>query len=394
LELRVWSLEFRVWSLEFGVWSLEFGVWSLKRLVKILTVFLFFVCGRSVLAQDTTAVSLLFVGDIMQHESQMKSAYDDSTGVYEYDSTFAPIKSSLLSADITIGNLELTLGGKPYTGYPAFSAPDELLSTLRDVGFDVLVTANNHSVDKGKKGLERTIRLLDSIGIRHTGTFRDTLEYLNEYPLILDKNNIRIALLNYTYGTNGIKVRPPNLVNLIDTLQIAADLDKAKAKHADVSIVYFHWGDEYTSMPNDFQKMLAVYCFSKGANLVIGSHPHVLQPMIWNKDTDQLVVYSLGNFISGQRARYKNGGAMVEVSLQKVDSKTRIASATYSLAWVYRASNKRRSFYLVPVTERTDTSRVHGPNSKLLMKEFIDDSRAFLQRENQGVTERTPNKKH
>lgn len=344
-------------------------------------------------AQDTTTVSLLFVGDIMQHESQMKSAYNDSTGAYEYDSTFAPIKSRLLAADITIGNLELTLGGKPYSGYPTFSAPDELLSTLCDVGFDVLVTANNHCMDKGKKGLERTIRLLDSTGIHHTGTFRDTLEYLNEYPLMLGRNGIRIALLNYTYGTNGIAVRSPNLVSLIDTVRIAAELDKAKAQHADVSIVFFHWGDEYKSMPNDFQKKLAAFCFSKGARLVIGSHPHVLQPMIWNQEADQLVAYSLGNFISGQRPRYRNGGAMLNVLLEKVDSTTRIANATYSLAWVYRASNKRRSFYILPVDEGVDSTRVRGSNSRLLMKEFIDDSRALFRRENRCVAERTPTKR-
>ncbi len=343
-------------------------------------------------AQDTTTVSLLFVGDIMQHESQMKAAYNDSTGVYEYAATFDPVKQILSRPDLTIGNLELTLAGKPYTGYPEFSAPDELLPVLRDVGFDVLVTANNHSVDKGRKGLDRTVRLLDSVGIRHTGTFRDTLEYLNEYPLILDRNGIRIALLNYTYGTNGIAVRSPNIVNLIDTLRIETDLRKAAYLKADASIVFFHWGDEYKSMPNDFQKKIAAFCLAKGAKAVIGSHPHVLQPMTWNQETDQLVVYSLGNFISGQRSRYRNGGAMVEVLLQRTASGTRIADVSYSLAWVYRAADRKKSFYMVPVVEGVDTVRVHGPNSRAAMKEFIDDARALLGKENVNVRERVKNR--
>lgn len=363
--------------------------------MKKYAVTLLWLCAQAhgLLAQDTLKLSLLFVGDIMQHESQIKAAYDKVTGVYSYDSTFKLIKPIISAADLAIANLELTLAGKPYTGYPAFSAPDELLPAVKDAGFDVLVTANNHSVDKGTRGLERTLRLLDSLDIRHTGTFSDTLDFLNHYPLILERNGIKLSLLNYTYGTNGIRVRTPAIVNPIDTSRIRKDLMKAAAQKTDAVIVFFHWGEEYISMPGDRQKELAGFCLKLGAKLVIGSHPHVVQPMRWDRATDQVIVYSLGNFISGQRARYRNGGAIAHIDLQKViqpdhSSFTSVADASYSLVWVYRAADARRTFKLIPVTEDSDTTLVSGPNSRALMREFIEDTRSLLEKENLGVRER------
>ncbi len=359
---------------------------------------LFILCCWSpgISAQDTLSVSLLFVGDIMQHESQMKAAYNPALDNYSYTSSFEFVKPILAAADVTIGNLELTLGGKPYTGYPQFSAPDELLHAIREAGFDVLVTANNHSVDRGRGGLERTIRLLDSMGIQHTGTFRDTLEWLNDHPLVIQQKGIRLSLLNYTYGTNGISVRAPNLVNQIDTLRIGLDLQKAKAQGTDASIVFFHWGVEYINTPNEVQKKLAAFCLRMGAKIVIGSHPHVIQPMEWNKQTDQIVVYSLGNFISGQRTRYRNGGAMFHLELRKIikadgTSLLSVSDAAYSLVWVNRASDEQRSFQVLPVSDvGIDSTIVRSHTYRTLMREFILDARTFLDLENKGIPERRP----
>src|SRR5690606_33958239 len=176
--------------------------------------------SSAALAQDTTRISLLFAGDIMGHDSQIASAFDPDTKTYDYTSCFARMRPYIQSADIAFGNLEVTLAGPPYKGYPQFSSPDELAVTLKNVGMDVLVTANNHSLDRGKKGLERTIMMLDSLGILHTGTFRDTVERMNDYPLFVEKNGFNLALLNYTYGTNGIRVTKPNVINMIDTAVI------------------------------------------------------------------------------------------------------------------------------------------------------------------------------
>src|SRR5690606_35570161 len=141
--------------------------------------------------------------------------------------------------------------------------------------------------DRGRQGIERTIRVLDSLGIPHTGTFPDGVSRLTEYPLILIQNGFTLALLNYTYGTNGIPVPKPGMVNLIDTAQIRKDINKAKQIRPDAIIAFMHWGDEYQSLPNRRQRQLAEFCFQQGADLVIGSHPHVLQPMEWRKEKNQ-----------------------------------------------------------------------------------------------------------
>ena len=347
----------------------------------------------SISAQDTTRISLLFIGDVMQHDSQIKSAYNISAGAYDYSSCFQFVKPYLASADLAIGNLEVTLAGFPYKGYPQFSAPDELALTLKDVGMDILVTANNHCLDRGKKGLERTVTMLDSLDILHTGTFRDTVERMNDYPLIVEKNGFKLALLNYTYGTNGIAVTKPNVVNRIDTTTIRKDMIKAKELMPDAIIVFLHWGQEYQSLPNKWQRDVAAVCFDAGAKLVIGAHPHVLQPIEWRKESDQLIVYSLGNFVSGQRDRYKNGGAMLKVDLMKTVSDsvstTRIDSAGYILEWVYRTADAKKHYYILPVPdfENDTTAFIKDDASKAALKLFIDDSRKLFKKHNVSLDE-------
>ncbi len=344
-------------------------------------------------AQDTTRISLLFLGDVMQHDSQIKAAYDLTTRRYDYKPCLQFVKPYIESADLAIGNLEVTLAGTPYKGYPQFSAPDELALALKDAGMDVLVTANNHCLDRGRKGLERTIMMLDSLKILHTGTFRDTVDRMNDYPMLFGKNGFNFALLNYTYGTNGIPVTKPNVVNLLDTALIHKDIVKAKTSSPDAIIVFMHWGQEYQSLASKWQKDVADFCFRLGVKLVIGAHPHVLQPMEWRKETDQLVVYSLGNFVSGQRDRYKNGGAMLKINLMKVvkDSTpiTTIDSANYILEWVYRTADAQKDYYVMPVPsfEQDTTGFIKDEASKLAFKTFIDDSRKLFKKHNINLEE-------
>lgn len=348
-----------------------------------------FLSGWQASGQDTTSLSLVFVGDIMQHESQMKAAFDPQLQAYDYRSMFRGVHHLIQPADLAIGNLEFTFGGKPYAGYPAFSAPDELAPAIRDAGFDVMVTANNHSVDRGRIGLERTLRILDSVGLQHTGTFVDTLDYLDQYPLVVERKGFRISLLNYTYGTNGLQVRAPNIVNRIDTTRIREDLVKAAKQGTDAVIVVFHWGDEYVQQPTEAQRRLADLCLANGALMVIGSHPHVLQPMVWDREKGKAVFFSLGNFVSGQRARYRNGGAIAHITLQKSSgAPARIADVSYSLVWVYRAPDARRTFQLIPVPDPVDTLAVQGSSSRSLLLEFARDARTFLDRENTAVPEK------
>lgn len=329
----------------------------------------------------------------MQHDSQIKSAYDLSAKQYDYSSCFQFVKPYLASADLAIGNLEVTLAGPPFKGYPQFSSPDALALTLKDVGMDVLVTANNHCVDRGKKGLERTVMMLDSLKILHTGTFGDTVDRMNDYPLLFEKNGFNFALLNYTYGTNGIPVTKPNVVNMLDTAIMRKDIMKAKQTSPDAVIVFVHWGSEYQSLPNKWQKVVTEFCFKLGVKLLIGAHPHVLQPMEWRKESDQLIAYSLGNFVSGQRDRYKNGGAMLQVDLMKIVkdsvSTTRIDSAGYILEYVHRTTDAQKDYYILPAPtfEQDTTGFIKDEVSKLAFKTFLDDSRKLFKKHNVALGE-------
>jgi len=347
-------------------------------------------------AQDTTRISLLFAGDVMGHDSQIASAYNPLKKSYDYTSCFGFIKPYVEAVDVAIANLEVTLAGPPYKGYPEFSSPDALALTLREIGFDALVTANNHCVDRGKEGLERTITMLDSFKISHTGTFIDTVSRLNESPLIIEKNGFKLALLNYTYGTNGIAVPKGNIVNLLDTAIMRQDILKAKALMPDAIIVFTHWGAEYQSLPSKNQKDLTQFCFDQGVQLVIGAHPHVVQPMEWRKESNQFVAYSLGNFVSGQRKRYTDGGAMAYLELEKISytpdsSITTIDSAGYFLQWVYRTVDTDKDYYMVPVlkVETDSINFIKDAVSRSAFKTFVQDSRLLYKKYNQRVPEMT-----
>jgi poly-gamma-glutamate synthesis protein (capsule biosynthesis protein) len=387
--------------------------------MKRILLFLFIACGlhfsatrlaftQSILSDTSTGkISLLFTGDIMGHGAQITGAYNKETGNYEYDSCFLFIKPFLEEADFAIGNLEVTLAGPPYKGYPQFSSPDGLAVALKNSGFDVLVTANNHAADRGFKGASRTLRILDSLEFMHTGTFRDAASRDSLVPLLLEKNGIRIALLNYTYGINGLPMPLPVIVAHIDTARMAMEIEKCKDLQADFIIAELHWGNEYERVPNAAQKRLADWLFSKGVMAVIGSHPHVIQPILdeniqirsiaigpglnqYNEmilpgtiedfSRNRLVVWSMGNLVSNQPERYRNGGIMVSLDLVK-DSATSISSVSYVPVFVYRRNTAgSRHFFLIPA-EDWFAGRINFPvqaPEQVLMKQFIEDTRIHL----------------
>ena len=261
----------------------------------------------------------------MGHGPQIESAAIEPNKLYDYSPCFRFLKPLLEQSDLAIGNLELTLPGKPpYTGYPTFKSPDELPLALRAAGFDLLVTANNHSNDGGLIGVQNTIKTLEKNGFYQTGTFIDSSHRAALYPLIVYKGNFKLAFLNYTYGTNGIPNHKPSVVNLIDEKAIKADIDAAKAHKPDAIITVVHWGDEYQLAENERQRALAQKMLAWGSTMVIGAHPHVVQP-IKNYPLQEangatrngLVVYSMGNFISAQTKTYTDIGLMVEIELEK-----------------------------------------------------------------------------
>jgi poly-gamma-glutamate synthesis protein (capsule biosynthesis protein) len=341
--------------------------------------FLLIYLGLPLLAQESE-LKLVFTGDIMGHDSQIASALATGEEGYDYKPCFQHLKPYLEEADLVIGNLEVTFGGPPYKGYPAFSSPDELADALQWAGFDILVNANNHALDRGEKGLIRTIEQLHKRDLIQTGTFSHPEQREVHYPLVLEKAGIRLAILNYTYGTNGIKDRPPVLVNRIDYKQIQTDLEKAATAEPDFILVCVHWGSEYQLNENSQQRNLAEYMFRHGADCIIGSHPHVVQP-IKGEGKGDLVAYSMGNLISNQRSRYRDGGILFELEVVKSPMGTEIRNHAYLPVWVWKPSTKKGDgFALVPANmDETEASQLGMPaKDRELMQRFLGDTRIRL----------------
>jgi len=314
---------------------------------------------------STFSMSVIFAGDAMVHSAQYNSAYNDSLGFYNFNPVFQYVKSILAESDLKIINLETTLGGKPYSGYPNFSSPDTFAYALKEAGFNYFALANNHTADKGKDGIIRTLDVLKSYNISSTGTFKDSLDRAVRYPVIFEFNTIKTALLNYTYSTNGISVPEPVIVNRIDSSLIRNDIKEARRRGAEVVMVYFHWGNEYERQPSTYQKNIAEFTFKSGADIIIGSHPHVVQPIeLYKYREDSIihkrwVVWSLGNFVSNQRDKYSDGGIMVKFKIRKniFNNKINISDMTYIPYWVYKQSNPTKYFILpVSMIDRDDCS--------------------------------------
>jgi poly-gamma-glutamate synthesis protein (capsule biosynthesis protein) len=314
------------------------------------------------LSAQTDTLRLIFAGDIMGHAPQIKSAEVEAGKKWDYTPCFKYVKPILERADLAIGNLELTLPGKPpYQGYPMFRSPDALAEALKGAGFDLLVTANNHSNDSRGAGLVSTINTLRRLGFHQTGTFKNATERGSSYPLMMYKNNFKIAFLNYTYGTNGVPTDAPTIVNLIDTVQIAKDLAEARARKPHFIIAVMHWGLEYQLKENDEQRRLAKFLIRNGADMVVGAHPHVVQPIRSERvklsdgtTKEALVVYSLGNFISNQTKPDTDGGILFQVDLlkQKGSQKVTVGKNGIIPVWryVHKSSNGKSTFYALPVS--------------------------------------------
>lgn len=277
-------------------------------------------------------VTIAAVGDIMMHDGQIWSGYDESTGTFDYSEFFHVIKDEISSANLAMADIETTFGGKEqkYTGYPMFNSPDELADTLKETGFDIIITSNNHSLDRGVKGALRTLEVLKERELTPVGTY----EFKEERDKILIKeiNDIKIAFLSYTYGTNGIPIPAdkPYLVNLIDEELILEDLARAQ-KLADAVVVYLHFGDEYQRTPSKAQRKLAHLVLKNGANVIVASHPHVIQPSEWMEVEEpdgevvkKYVAYSMGNFISAQRFPHTEEGLIIKFTLKKDLKKNKV----------------------------------------------------------------------
>ena len=346
--------------------------------------------------EDSTA-TIVAIGDTLCHSQVFKDAYDSQTGIYDFSPLFKYLTKYFEDKTIAVGNLEATLAGpeKGYSGYPTFNTPEHLAIDLKELGLDVMTTANNHTLDIGYSGLESTLKYLDEAGLEHTGSARSTEE--QDKILFKDLNGIKTAFLAFTYGTNGIPVPTGKeyCVNLIDKDFIKQKIDQAKEEGAEAICVSMHWGVEYQTKQNAEQEDLAEFLIKNDVNVILGCHPHVLQPMQMKTVNMEdgttktgFVIYSMGNFFSAQTFPNTRNTVVLNVKIRKngqtgeitVDEATYVpvydydnglgASDRYELLDLntiieeYEAGNSKWStaMYNLAKTEKQRTESIVGPN--------------------------------
>jgi poly-gamma-glutamate capsule biosynthesis protein CapA/YwtB (metallophosphatase superfamily) len=345
------------------------------------------------------SITIAAVGDILPHESILESVKEDDW--YKFWPVFAPVAPYLRAADFTVGNLETRFAGAGagYSGYPAFNSPGILASVLRSAGFDLLATANNHSMDQGWEGVVNTLDQLDMAAMKHVGTYRSAGERAT--PLVVDIQGVDVGFLNYTQYLNGFTVPAEHEaygVNLIDIDKVAQDAALARMWGADIVIALIHYGDEYTRDASDVQRAISGEIFSRGVDVILGAHSHMVQPIDhvlsqnW-KVSDKYVAYSLGNFVSAQRWRYSDSGVIAYVHITKNKLRTYVTGVSYLPVYVQRSTEQVPVRYrilpvfpgLAPVTDATLTE-----GDKQRMSEVWEEMRDVLYRPDEHVTPLNP----
>lgn len=310
-------------------------------------------------------IRLLFAGDVMAHLPQVAKA--KTVDGYDFGPSMRYVAPLFKQADLAVVNLETTLADTlPYSGYPLFRTPAHLAEALSEAGVDVVMLANNHCLDAGWSGVKSTREILSRNGLLYTGVALDSLQYEAQTPLIVERNGCKIAFLNYTYSTNGNRTERNEVVGRIDTVAMARDLKRAS--EADLRVVYLHWGDEYSRVPSIAQRRVAAFLRRSGAEIVVGSHPHVVQRT--ECDSCGILLYSLGNFVSNQRWRYSDGGIVAEVDVVLRDE-GRDYALNVEPVWV------RKSDYAVLPKSVADTLAMSAEET-VAYNLFIADTEALI----------------
>lgn len=315
------------------------------------------------------------LGDSLCHNTQYWDAYNKETGEYDFSYVYEDIRDYTKYSDITIGSLETTFAGeeKGYSNYPTFNTPDSLATALKYIGVDIISLAGNHALDYGYTGLCRTIDVLDNAGISHLGTYKTAEE--QENLLIKNVKGVEIAFINYTYGTNGIPVPSGKeyCVNLIDKTLIQKQIKQAKAQNVDIIIACMHWGTEYRTTANSEQKELADFLFENGVDIILGNHPHVLEPMEKRTITledgtekEVFVVYALGNFTADQRDEITRDSAILNLTITKnLGGKISIDKVDYIPIYMYKNTNASTHKFKILDIEKTIYEYETGANTAI-----------------------------
>lgn len=352
----------------------------------IIIAFGFTACGSGdktaeTKKSDKDEVTIVAVGDNIFHDVVIAAGKQDN-GEYDYTELYSEIKADVEAADIAIVNQETVLGGPdlPYKGYPVFNTPWEAGEALADAGFDVFTCASNHSMDVGEKGLNGAFEFFENhesikeVGINKSEEEYNTIDYY-------EKNGIKFALLNYTYGTNGISLPSgkPWMVNLMDKDKITKDVKEAK-ENADIVMVFPHWGTEYSTSVSSYQKEYTELFSDLGVDIVIGSHPHVIEKVEWvtNEETDEkmLVYYSLGNFMSNQPDAIMQLGAMAKITVVKEDGKAEVKEAS-AIPLVTHVEDSAKIFKTYKLSDYNDELAKKN-HSKSSMQYFENTAKEIL----------------
>lgn len=313
-------------------------------------------------------ISILAAGDIMFHIPQINSARIGA-GMYDFSPVFKYVKKHIQDADISLANFEtVTLDERKYSGFPRFNSPSASLSGLKDTGFDILSTANNHCLDQGKQGIISTLKNIEDAGLKSLGTYdRPHID-----PMIENVKGIEIGLLSYTYGVNGLdsllsREELSYMINFIDEDKIEKDIAYLKEKDVDIILVFIHWGHEYHREPSNYQVELGNKMIQWGANIILGSHPHVVQrtEIVEHNGINNFIIYSMGNFISNQSEYtmgnpYTEDGVMVKIDIEKdlINGQSSIKTIYYIPTWVYRYREDGRMKYTILPVEQVQNGEI------------------------------------
>ncbi|MEA1962497.1 MAG: CapA family protein [Bacillota bacterium] len=332
-------------------------------------------------------ISLVATGDILMHNTVIWSGRSGQD--YNYDHLFAPVKHIISSADYASVCLESAIAGPAagFTGYPTFNSPDQLAPSLKASGFNLIATASNHCLDRGYKGAERTIKILQEAGLDTIGTYTSLEE--SQKHFIRDIRGVKVGYLAYTYGTNGIPIpeNRPFFIRSLDKETIVSDIVNLRPT-VDVLIVILHWGVEYSPFPTEKQREMAKIFFENGADALIGSHPHVIQPseLMNINGKDHFVIYSMGNSIGHQHGVERNSGVIVRLNFTKNfnTNETNMSKVEFYPTFSHPYyDNGKQKFRVIPIDEslqavESGEDPFLTPESARLLKEIAQTTREHL----------------
>ncbi|UMZ74350.1 CapA family protein [Natranaerofaba carboxydovora] len=336
---------------------------------------------------ETTELTISAVGDIMVHDPQLDAQYDHETDKYDFKDNFQHVTSHIQNSDLALANLETVLAGEEeeFTGFPLFNSPDALADALKQAGFHVLSTANNHSLDRDKPGIKRTVEVIEDRGMKAIGTRKNTDK---KSYIIKEIEGVDIGLSAYTYETprynnqrtiNGIPMseevnelvdsfNPEELDN--DMNEMVERVELLQDEEVDLVVFFLHWGQEYQRYPDEYQKKIAQELVENGVDVIFGSHPHVIQPVDKIK-TDSgkrgIIINSMGNFLSNQRSKYLNNpytedGIIFHIDiLSDGDEEVSIDKVSYTPTWVHRfQEDGQRNYSILPLPHALEDKEEYG----------------------------------